>query len=83
MKSNCQFYEAQMNQGMESSARAANKTVNGAMSNVMSENNVNYGGNNGNNFGSNMTQAMRNVFLGPDAVPQPYHGFRTLFRRRR
>ena len=76
MKSNCEFYESQANQAYESSARAANRTVNGAMSSVMSENGANLGGN-------NVAQAMRNVFLGPDAVLQPYRALGNIFRTKR
>lgn len=61
MKSNCEFYEAQAAQGIDTSARTANKTMSDAYRSVVGE-----------NFkGNNFTQTVRNVFFGPDANQQP------------
>lgn len=61
MKSNCEFYEAQAAQGIDTSARTANKTMSDAYRNVVGE-----------NFkGNNFTQTVRNVFFGPDANQLP------------
>lgn len=61
MKSNCEFYEAQASQGIDTGARTANKTMSDTYRSVVGE-----------NFkGNNFTQAMRNVFFGPEANQQP------------